>query len=338
MAEMKLRWGILSTARIGIRELIPAIRQSSNGIVAAIASRDERTAQEAAKAGGIPRAFGSYEAMLESRDIDAIYNPLPNNMHKEWTIHAVGHGKHVLCEKPFALNATEADEMIAAARQHRMLLMEALPYHFHPQYARVRSLIADGAIGQLKTIRMAFCFWLERDPDIRWNKDMGGGSLMDVGCYCVDMSRLIARAEPMEAQATAIWHKKYRVDETLAGLLRFPNDVIALFDCSFRTDYRESLDIQGTTGRILLPRPVKPLTQPAEIILYREETRDTLANQITVTAPAGNPYRLMVEHFADAVLNGKPLLFPPEEGRANMRVIDALFESACTGRAVQLEI
>jgi len=331
----KLRWGILSTAKIGIKQVIPAIQQSSNGGVAAIASRDAQTAQAVAKPLNIPRTPGSYDALLDDPEIDAIYIPLPNHLHKEWSIRALQRGKHVLCEKPFALNAADVDEMIAAAQQYRRVLMEAFMYRFHPQFALAQRLIAEGAIGAIKTIRSAFCFDISGRPnDIRLKKEMGGGALMDIGSYCVNMARLMTGAEPLAVQAHAVFGAQSRVDETLAAILHFPNDVIALFDCSFRTDYRESLQVQGTAGRLDIVRPVKPRTSPAEIIVHKGETGDALATPTRFTAPAANHYQLMVEHFADCVLNDKPLRFPPDEGRANMRVIDALYESARTGRQV----
>ncbi len=336
MAEKKLRWGILSTAKIGIRAVIPAIQQSSNGVVAAIASRSADAAQNAAQAAGIPHAFGSYAALIESPDIDAVYIPLPNHLHKEWAIHAAQCGKHVLCEKPFALNASEVDEMIAAARQHRVLLMEAFMYRFHPQYAKIKELVASGAIGQVQVIRSAFCFTLNRPNDIRLKKEMGGGALMDVGCYCINMSRLIAGTEPTEVQASVVLHGNKEIDDSLAGILRFPGGVLAIFDCSFHTDYTEWLQIQGTTGRIDLPRPIKPRGNPAEIILRRDEKADVPATLTTITAPAANHYQLMVEHFADAALHSKPLRYPPDLDRGNMRVIDALYESARTRQTANL--
>ncbi|MBI4785802.1 MAG: Gfo/Idh/MocA family oxidoreductase [Chloroflexi bacterium] len=331
----KLRWGILSTAKIGLKQVMPAIKQSKNGVLAALASRSLESAQEAAAPFGIPHVFGSYEEMLASPEVDAVYVPLPNAMHKEWTIRAANHGKHVLCEKPLALNAAEADEMITAARQNHVLLMEAFMYRFHPQFAKLKALIADGAIGDVKVMRSAFCYNIQGANNIRLDPDLGGGALMDVGCYCVNMARLVADAEPVEVRADATIGKS-GVDETLVGILRFPNDVVAHFDCSFRTDYREWLDVQGTKHRVDLARPIKPGTRAADIFLRFDETSETNPNSTLITAPAANHYRLMVEHFADAALNGKPLRYPPEDARANMRVIDALYESARTGRAVKI--
>lgn len=333
MTGQKLRWGVLSTAKIGLKSVIPAIQQSNNGIIAAIASRDAAAAQETAKALGISHAFGSYDALLESPEIDAVYIPLPNSLHKEWAIRAAERGKHVLCEKPFALHAAEVDEMIATANQHRVLLMEAFMYRFHPQYDKVREFIARGAIGALQVIRSAFCFRLDDLSNIRMNKELGGGSLMDVGCYCVNVSRLIAGAEPVEAQASAAFGEKSHVDETLVGVLRFPNDVVAHFDSSFRTDYREWLEIQGTEGRMELERPFRSHAVDGQgriTLQHKNGTRETF------TTRAVNQYQLMTEHFADAALNGKPLRYPAELDRGNMRVIDTLYESALTGHTIRL--
>jgi len=323
----QIRWGILSTAKIGVRAVIPAIQASSNGVVAAIASRDLQAAQDAAKALNIPQAYGSYQALLESPDIDAVYIPLPNHLHAEWTIQAARQRKHILCEKPFALNAIEAGEMVDAAKENQVQLMEAFMYRFHPQYAKIKQLLAEHVVGKIQIIRIAFCFTLNRPNDIRLNKEMGGGAVMDVGCYCVNLARLIADAEPIEVQGKAIFGKT-GVDMTLAGLLRFSNNIIATFECSFESDYTEWLQIQGTEGRLDIPRPIKPMLNPAEIIVRRGEKSDAMATLQTHTVPGANHYQLMVEHFADAILNGKPMQFPAEDARANMRVLDGLLVSA----------
>ena len=324
----KLRWGILSTARIGMRTVIPAIQQSGNGVVAALASRDRSRAEEAARSLGIPHTFGSYEEMLGSDLIDAVYNPLPNSLHKEWSMRAAAQGKHILCEKPLALNAAEADEMIAAAAKNHVVLMEAFMYRFHPQFTTLKSLLSSGLVGKVQTIRSAFTFRLDDLNNIRLRPELGGGGLMDVGCYCVNMSRLVTGTEPVEVQANAVVGEKSGVDESLAGILRFPDGVMAMFDCGFRTAYREWLSIAGSDGRIDVPRPVKPGKERAEVLLVHED-----GSVETLTAPGANHTQLMVENFADAVLLGQPLAYTPEDSRANMRVIDALYESARTASA-----
>ncbi len=327
-----LRWGILSTAHIG-QAVVPGIRQASNSVAMAVASRDLRAAQEFAQPFEIPLTFGSYEELLESPEVDAVYIPLPNHLHREWTIRAAEHGKHVLVEKPFAMNTAEVDEMIAAATANHVLLSEAFMYRYHSQFARVQELIAEGAIGAVRVVRSTFCYTMRGDRNIRRFPEMGGGALMDVGCYCINMSRLAARAEPVEVQASAIYGET-GIDVRLAAILRFPDDILAHFDCAFDTDYREWLEIQGTAGCLRVLRPIKPDTRPGEIWLDRNESGVLPPARTTITTPAGNHYRWMIERFADAALNGTPLPYPPEDGRANMRVVDAVAEAARTGKTV----
>ncbi len=341
-----LRWGILSTAHIG-QVVVPGIRQASNSVAAAVASRDLRAAQAFARPFEIPLAFGSYEELLASPEVDAVYVPLPNHLHKEWSIRAAEHGKHVLVEKPFALNEAEVDTMMAAAAANHVLLAEAFMYRYHSQFARLQELIAQRAIGDVRVVRSTFCYTMRGDRNIRRFPEMGGGALMDVGCYCINMSRLVARAvfgarailgaraEPVEVQASAVYGET-GVDMRLAALLRFPGGILAQFDCAFDTDYREWLEIQGTEGCLRVPRPIKPDTRPGEIWLDQKETGAVPPTRTTITTPAGNHYRWMVERFAKSVLDGTPLAFPPEEGRANMRVIDAVAEAARTGEKITL--
>lgn len=324
-----LNWGILSTARIGLR-VIPAIQASSNGQVLAISSRNLAAARRVAGELGIPRAYGSYEALLDDPDVQAIYNPLPNNLHREWTIRAAEKGKHVLCEKPLALNAAEADEMIAACQQHRVLLMEAFMYRFHPQMIRVKEIVESGILGPVQIIRAAFTFLLTDLNNIRMQPALGGGSLMDVGCYGVNVARFITGAEPVEVQAMAHFGPASQVDETLAGLLRFPAGEIALIDCGFRSGFRQSVEIAGSAGKIEIAKPFLPGTNPAQILLTRAEQTET------IVIPGTNHYQLMAEHFADCVQTGQPLRYPPGDGRNNMRVIDALYEAARTRQPIRL--
>ena len=195
-----LNWGILSTANIGRAALIPAIRASGNGALVAVASRQASTAQAFASTHGIPESYPSYQALLQASSIDAVYLPLPNSLHREWTIKAAEHGKHILCEKPLGLAAAECHEMAAAAKANGVILMEAFMYRFHPQIGRVLALIQDGAIGALKSIRSAFTFRLTKPGNIRLDLALGGGALMDVGCYCVNVSRTLAGSEPVEVR------------------------------------------------------------------------------------------------------------------------------------------
>src|SRR2546428_11708210 len=214
----RLRWGISSTARIGARRVTPALLRSQTGTAVAIASRDLTRAREIAAKFQIPRTYGSYETLLADRDIDAVYNPLPNSLHPEWTIRAAQAGKHVLCEKPLAVDAVQAQTMVDACRKAGVLVQEAFMYRYHPQIGELRRLAASGAIGALWLVRSAVTFTVRRDDDIRLNASLGGRGLLDVGCYCVSISRLLL-GEPQAVTASGVF--EHGVDVRLAGLLSF---------------------------------------------------------------------------------------------------------------------
>ncbi len=276
-------------------------------------------------------AFGSYEELVASHEVNAVYIALPNALHKEWTVRAAQAGKHVLCEKPLAVNASEAQEMADAAQAHGVKLMEAFMYRFHPQIARLRQLVADGAIGELKQIRASFGFSIRRADDIRLSRELGGGALLDVGCYCVNVARLVTGAEPTAAVARAVWGPN-GVDESLAGVLEFPGGVLAVIDCSFRTgaSLQQGLSISGTQGRITLTHPFRVGEEPVTLQL---DNLDAEGRAEWVQVPGASEYRLMVQHFTDAVLDGRPLDYPPQDSVANMRAIDALLAAALPAQA-----
>jgi xylose dehydrogenase (NAD/NADP) len=320
-----LRWGILSTANIGRAAVIPAIKESTRGEVVAVASRENRRAEEFAAENGIPEAFGSYEELLEDEHVDAIYIPLPNNMHREWTIRAAEAGKHVLCEKPLALTATECDEMADAAENAGVVCMEAFMYRFHPRIDAVTKLIASGAIGELRSMYSAFTFKLTTTDNIRLDPELGGGSLMDVGCYCVNVFRTIAASEPLEVQAQALWTDR-GVDEQMAGLLRFEGGRTAQFDCALTMERREALHVAGTDGHLEVPRVFIPGTDDVTIEEFHGRG-DAKSHAL----PGVNEYTAMVEHFTDSVLTGSPVRYPFSEAAANMRVLEALYRSAWNG-------
>lgn len=321
----RLRWGVLSTANIGRAAVNPAIQASSNGELVAVASRDEERARAFARDHGIERSYGNYAALLADADIDAVYVPLPNGMHREWVIRAAEAGKHILCEKPLALDEAECHEMEAAATANGVRLMEAFMYRFHPRIGRVQERIADGDIGELRMIRSSFTFKLTRPDNIRWDPDLGGGALMDVGCYCVNVSRTIAGAEPVEVQAFAKWTDR-DVDSELVGSMRFPNDVVAHFDCALTMERNEQFEAAGTDGVLTVPSSFLPGTDDAPIHLDRGRE-----GRSTEVVPGDDEYRLMVEHFADAVLTDRPFRYPAAEAAANMRVIEAMYRSARSG-------
>lgn len=322
----QVRWGILSTARIGVRRLLPALARSERHAVRAIASRDLSRARQLATQFGIPRAYGSYEELLEDPDVEAIYNPLPNTLHRPWTLRAAAAGKHVLCEKPLALNADDAAEMVEAGRNAGILLQEAFMYRFHPQIDALRQRVAGGAIGPVWLVRSAFTFTVTSETDIRLNPALGGGGLMDVGCYCVNISRLLL-GEPESVWAVAAYE---RVDVRLAGMLRFPAGASALIDCGVRAPARQFAEIVGTDGTITLPRPFQPEEDPAVILVRRgrEEER--------IEIPGTNQYTLMLDHFAECVRGIAAPRYPAEDAVANMRVLDTLAQSATTGQTVRL--
>ncbi|MDA0327994.1 MAG: Gfo/Idh/MocA family oxidoreductase [Gemmatimonadetes bacterium] len=325
MAERRIRWGVISTANIGRAAVNPAIQASRNGRLDAVASRDGERAREFATAHSIPTWYGSYEALLDDPDIDAVYIPLPNSLHREWAVRAAEAGKHVLCEKPLALDAAECLDMEAAARANGVKLMEAFMYRFHPRTKRVVEMVRSGLIGDVKAIRTAFTFRLTRKDNIRLDPTLGGGALMDVGCYCVNVSRTIVGAEPVSVQAVAQWTER-GVDEALAGMLHFPEGVVSHFDCSLTMERSEAFEVAGTDGYLRVPAAFLPGTGPVGI----EEVRGREPVK-THTLEGTDEYLLMVEHFADCILLDVEPRYSASEAAANMRVIEALYRSARSG-------
>lgn len=321
-----IRWGILSTARIG-RKLIRGIGMSTDSCVQAVASREWTRANEFAKECGVPRAFGSYEDMLRSGEVNAVYNPLPNSMHAEWTIRALEHGIPVLCEKPFTMNADEARQVAELAEQKRLPVAEGFMYRFHPIYDRIRSIIDEGRIGNVMAIRSAFTFRLANRNNIRWSLELGGGALMDIGCYCVNLARLITRSEPIRVAAI---ERRDGVDGTMIGVLEFPNQVLAHFECSFEQHGRSFAEIEGTDGVIILPKPWFPGEQTADFFVRYEDREERVSMQ------GADTYRLEVEDFARACVTRRPPRWGVDDAIANMAAIDALYRSAQERRPIEL--
>lgn len=322
METKKLRWGVISTANIGRAAVNPAIQASNNGELVAVASREEERARAFAEKWNIPTHCGSYEALLDDEAIDAVYIPLPNSFHREWTIKAAEKGKHILCEKPLALNAAECHEMQAAADAYGVKLMEAFMYRFHPQTETVIDMVRSGVVGELRMIHSAFTFRLNPPDNIRWKPEMGGGALMDVGCYCVNVSRTMVGLEPVEVQAFAHWGSS-GVDDQLVGTLRFDNGVLAQFDCALTMERRETYEVAGTDAYLSIPAAFLPGT--ADTIIHEQRGRK---ERLQHTIPGVDEYQLMVEHFADCVLNDRPVRYTAAEATLNMRVIEALYRSA----------
>jgi len=320
MSERKLRWGVLSTSNIGRVAVNPAIKAASNGELLAVASRDEGRAREFAGKEGIPASYGAYEALLDDDRIEAVYNPLPNSLHREWTIKAAEKGKHILCEKPMAMTAAECREMAGAAAANGVKLMEAFMYRFHPRTEKVVEMVGSGAVGEVKQIRSSFTFLLTRPDNIRWDPALGGGALMDVGCYCVNVSRTLAGREPVEVRALANFRSS-GVDEQMAGSLLFEGGLLAHFDCALTMERTEAYQVLGTEGHLRVQDAFLPGT--GDVVIEQFDRENVLS-----TISVRDEYRLMVEHFGDCVLNDRPLRYTAEEAALNMRVIEALYESA----------
>jgi predicted dehydrogenase len=318
-------WGILSTARIGARLAEGASKTEAADIVA-VASRDEATAQAFAAAHGIARAHGSYEALLADPGVEAVYVPLPNAMHVEWTIRALQAGKHVLCEKPMDRRPEQVARAFDVAQEHRVVLSEAFMWRHHPQTLRLRELLDEGAIGDVRLIRACFAFVLDRDPDVRLDPALDGGGLMDVGCYCVSGARLVG-GEPVSVCAQAV-DGPTGVDLRLTGLLRFAGDVLAVIDCGLDVYSRHDLEVVGSEGRLLLADPWHAIDP--KIVIERG------FRQEIVEVAHADSYALELEDMAAAIAGDRA----PRLGRADAigqaRTIEALYRSAEEGRAVTL--
>jgi D-xylose 1-dehydrogenase (NADP+, D-xylono-1,5-lactone-forming) len=313
----KIRWGILGTANIANRRIVPAIQASRNGVVAAVGSRSLEKAKAFADEKGIHTAHGSYEALLADPGIDAIYNPLPNSEHALWSIRAAEAGKPVLCEKPLASDAAEAAHMVEAFESRKLLLAEGFMYRFHPQTLKVKEMVDTGAIGEVQQISASFTFALRSDDNIRLSKALAGGGLMDVGCYPISFMRLMTGQEPQTVRAVARFGAGSDVDENLAGLLLFPSGVIGHFDCGVRAFRCQPAEIRGSTGRILLEKAftMEPNEKPVIQWWHDEQYEE-------ISVPAANHFTRMFEAFGDALLEGKPYPFAAADALANMRVID----------------
>jgi D-xylose 1-dehydrogenase (NADP+, D-xylono-1,5-lactone-forming) len=323
--QQPLRWGILGTAEIS-KEVIRGVHADARCELRAVASRNGDKAKAWAAEHGFALAFEGYEAMLTSGEIDVVYNPLPNSLHAPWTIKALQAGRPVLCEKPLALNAGEARAMATAAQEAGLPLVAALMYRFHPQWEKARDLVASGAIGSLQTMHGQFTFLLDDPTANPASAELGGGALLDVGCYCVDAARRVAGSEP---QWVSAFERRGAVDETMVGLLAFPGDVLAHFETSIANFERHRFEIVGTTGSLVLSSPWVPGDDPTQLVLQREGHEPE-----TIIVPAADSYGLEVADFATACINGTSPRWPVADALAHQAVLDALFASARERRAM----
>jgi predicted dehydrogenase len=330
-----INWGILGNANIARSCIIPAIQSSHNGKVRALGTRTPSQAADIANKHNIQHIYPSYQAVIEDPAIDAVYNPLPNHLHHEWTIRALQHGKHVLCEKPIACNVDEATEMVRTAHNAGLVLMEAFSYRFHPRSQRIKGMVKDGSIGKPYLIRSAFCFHmgdelLASGDNARLKTEMGGGALMDVGCYSVSMARWILDAEPGMVQAQALYHTG-GVDQHFIGLLRFPNDVLATVEASFITALQQTYTIVGAKGVIELPHDAYIPWEKDAVFTLRSKDEEIGREHST---PGADGYKLMIEHFAEVVRGKESPLYEPEDSILTMQVLDALAQAARTGKSL----
>jgi predicted dehydrogenase len=330
MKMNKVRWGILSPARIGTKTVIPAMQQGAYCTITAIASRDLRRAQAAAAELGIERAYGAYEELLADPEIDAIYNPLPNHLHVPWSIKALHAGKHVLCEKPIALTAAEAQELADVARKYPHLkIMEAFMYRHHPQWQRARKLVAEGQIGKLRTIHTIFSYYLDDGQNIRNRADAGGGGLMDIGCYAISVPRFIFGTEPLRACGIIEYDERFNTDRLTSAILDFGTGT-ATFTCSTQLTPFQRVNIFGTEGQIEIEIPFNaPTDRPCKIWHRQGNKIEEIGFDIC------NQYTIQGDLFSQAILNNTAVFTPLEDAVANMRVIDAVLHSAKSGAWVQ---
>ena len=320
-----VRWGIISTAKIGMEKVIPAIQAASNCDVVAIASRSPGRATAAADHLGIPSSFDSYQDLLDAEDIDAVYIPLPNDQHAEWVMRAARAGKHVLCEKPLAMSAAQAAEMVQTCSEAGVLLMEAFMYRHHPTWVTTIDLVRSGAIGEVQAVHSWFSYFNDDPSNIRNQTEHGGGALMDIGCYSINLSRLVFDDEPAAIEAIVKRDPVLGVDTVTSAVLAFPRGGQAVFTCSTRAEDSQGVHIIGTGGRIEIDIPfnIPPLLETRIRMTAGGDPPVEPAAE-TIVFPPANQYTIQAERFADAVLSGSPPFLAPSDAIANMAVIDEI--------------
>ena len=322
----KVRWGILSTAAIGTEKVIPAMQQAELCEITAIASRDLGKAKAAADKLGIASAYGSYEELLSDPNIDAIYNPLPNHLHVPWSIRALEAGKHVLCEKPIGLTSAEGQQLVDAGKQHpKLKLMEAFMYRHHPQWLRARQIVRDGGIGELCTIQSAFSYFNDDAGNIRNLPDIGGGAMMDIGCYPISLSRFLFDKEPDRVFGTVDFDPRFKTDRLASVILDFGSGTSA-FTCSTQLAPYQRVHIFGSEGRVEIEIPFNaPSDTPCKMWHQRgEEIEEILLDTC-------DQYGIQGDLFARAILDNTEVPTAIEDAVDNMRVIEAVFRSSESG-------
>ena len=326
----KVRWGLISTAHIN-NQLIPIIQNSPRGELAAVASRSEETSKAYASQWGIPQAFGSYEAMLESGSIDVVYISLPNHLHAEWSIRAIQAGVHVLCEKPFALTLEEVDAVISASQKYHRTAAEAFMYRHHPQTKIVGDMVHGGNLGDVLLFRGDFSFQIKPVNGIRLVPEYGGGALWDIGVYPVSFAQYIFGSIPEWVCATQVIGEESGVDETFSGLMYYDKDKSALISCSFRSPYYNQAEVIGTQGRLVLTRPFNHYESGRHLYFYPDQ-----GDPYEIPVPEEELYSGEIEDMHDVILEGKKPYLTLDETRDHIKTALALYESAQKGSVVHL--
>lgn len=321
----KVRWGILSTADIGMTKVTPAIQRAENCEVVAIASRDRARAIAAAAELGIPSAYGTYEELLAADDVDAVYIPLPNDLHAEWTMKAAAAGKHVLCEKPLALSSTQAEEMARACEDAGVKLGEAFMYRHHPTWMEAVRLVRNGEIGDLQGVQSWFSYYNDDPENIRNRPENGGGAIMDIGCYNINASRMLFAAEPVRIEAAVRRDPTMGIDILSSAVLEFPDGGQATFTCTTRAEDYQRVHIVGSEGRIEIEIPFNiPPDQETRIFVTAGGEPPVAPATETLVFPAQDQYTIQAELFARAILDDGPVPVPVSDAIANMKVVDAI--------------
>lgn len=327
----KIKWGVLSTAYIATEQVIPAMLKSNYCEIIAIASRNIDKAKTAANKFNIPNSYGSYEEILANEEIEAVYIPLPNHLHVPWAIKALNAGKHILLEKPIGLNITEAQELLEKSKKHPELkIMEAFMYKFHPQWIKVKQLVDEGAIGTLKNIQSSFSFYDDNPESITNKSEMGGGSLMDIGCYSISLSRLLFKAEPNKIMGMVEIHHDFKVDVLASAILEFENGYSSFFSSTLLEE-NQKVEVFGTNGKIEILVPFNPEENiPAKILLTKDSKETEIQFELC------NQYTIQADIFSRAIIENGEVPSSLYDSIYNMKVIEKIIESSKLGKSVDM--
>ncbi len=327
----KISWGVLGTAKIGVEKVIPAMQKGKYSQISAVSSRNIEKAENVARRLRIPRAYGSYEKLLEDPEIEAVYIPLPNHLHAKWTLKSLEMGKHVLCEKPISMNFKQAEGLKQKAEKFSDLkVMEACMYRFHPQWQTAKKLLDEGKIGELKNIHSIFSYYNDNPKDIRNQLETGGGGLLDIGCYCISSSRFLFGSEPVRVCAAIKYDPKMKIDRLVSAVLEFEGGT-STFTCSTQMTAHSRVDILGADVKIEMPMPFVPLPDNKSKIMHQVGTKTK-----EIIFEACNQYTIQGDSFSKAILDESKVPTPIEDAVANMKVIDKIIESHKKGTWIKI--